>query len=427
MVQQNPSLLQPMLEQLGQTNPELIQLISQNQDQFLALINEGSEPVEEEYITITPEEDEAVNRLVALGFDRNIALEAYLACDKNEEMAANYLSFSIETQGTETIAQLKELIQGSKGYEPGQQKLILKGKILVDTQLVSEIGYGEKDFVVVMVTKPKATATKPAPAPAAQAQPVAPVAATPAAQPIPAQPTPAQPAPAAQPNAPAGDPAMVTGAAYETSVTNLMEMGYPRDQVVAALRAAFNNPDRAAEYLFTGIPETAQVPVNPPPQTQAQPAAPAANTPSGYVNLFEQAARQQQQPQPAAQTGPNSLDFLRNSPQFQQLRQMVQAQPHLLPQILTQIEQTNPELTQMIAQNQEQFMQLLFEGADVGDAPAGGQQFITITPEEDAAINRLVALGFERNIAVEAYLACDKNEELAANYLFDNMGNQDFH
>lgn len=36
------------------------------------------------------------------------------------------------------------------------------------------------------------------------------------------------------------------------------------------------------------------------------------------------------------------------------------------------------------------------------------------------AIDRLVSLGFPKHKAAEAYFACDKNEEMAANLLFDS-------
>ena len=179
-------------------------------------------------------------------------------------------------------------------------------------------------------------------------------------------------------------------------------MGFGRPEIDRALRAAFFNPDRAIEYLLSGIPENIQAeqrqptpaagaqetPASPPTAAPAQPAAPATAPASGDepINLFE-AAAQAGQNRGGAGAGrragagaglgaglgataaglggeggavPN-IEFLRNSPHFQQLRQFVQQQPAMLEPILQQLAEGNPELAQMIGSNQDQFLQLLAE------------------------------------------------------------------
>jgi len=121
-----------------------------------------------------------------------------------------------------------------------------------------------------------------------------------------------------------------------------------------------------------------------------------------------------------------SLEFLRNNPQFQQLRQVVQQQPAMLEPILQQVAAGNPQLAQMITQNPEQFMHLLAEtDGDEDVALPPGAQSIPVTEEERDAIERLCRLGFERDMVIQAYFACDKNEELAANFLFDQPDEPD--
>merc|ERR1712096_272769 len=115
---------------------------------------------------------------------------------------------------------------------------------------------------------------------------------------------------------------------------------------------------------------------------------------------------------------------------------MGRTNPHLLEQFIQQMSRENPELFRDITSNQEAFIRMLNEGPDADtDAtaqPVGGGSGPNVTREQDGrvtlqvteaerqAIDRLKQLGFPEDMVVQAYFACDKNEELAANFLLSN-------
>lgn len=392
-------------------------------------------------------------------------------------------TFKIEIEGSEKVKALKEKIQEEKGadYASCNQKLIYAGKILDDENTIDSYKIEvEKNFVVIMVTKPKAKAADPKP----EATEAKPAEAAAAAAPKPTEPekpkeeaakpeeaaekmeteskapeapaqtasgsTVAQPTEGSAPSALAtsmsggvtnAENFLVTGSEYEKMITEIMQMGFERDQVVSALGASYNNPDRAVEYLLQGIPEDVQQGLQ-----QAPAAEEAAEEP--MVQAPPASSPQPAAPATAPAGGPSSadnpLEFLRSQPQFRQMRDLLRSNPGMLPAMLQQIRQTNPGLLQVITENQESFVQMLNDPAPEGPgggggggsgsggsagqaqgvagspraAPEGeGSGYIQVTPDEKAAIERLKQLGFSEPMCIQAYFACEKNEDLAANFL----------
>ncbi|KAM6228524.1 UV excision repair protein RAD23 homolog B-like isoform 3-T3 [Spheniscus humboldti] len=229
--------------------------------------------------------------------------------------------------------------------------------------------------------------------------------------------------------------ALVTGQSYENMVSEIMSMGYEHEQVIAALRASFNNPDRAVEYLLMGIPGANQALADPP------------HTGSTGISQSSAVVTAAASTMTASSSGGHPLDFLRNQPQFQQMRQIIQQNPSLLPALLQQIGRENPQLLQQISQHQEHFIQMLNEpvqessqggegggsgggggGSDtegVSEAGNGHMNYIQVTPQEKEAIERLKALGFPEGLVIQAYFACEKNENLAANFLLQQNFDED--
>lgn len=341
------------------------------------------------------------------------------------------------------VAALKGRVEEAKGgdFQKDSMNVIHQGKILKDDATLQESGITDKSFCVVMAVKKKAA---PAPAPTVLEEPATTTATEASALP-PEAPAGASVAaiepPAATDSGALGSSELLTGAALEDRIAQICEIGFPRDQVIKAMRAAFNNSERAVEYLMTGIPEGLLAPE---PQVAAAGSPGAAPPSTQPFNMFAPSGGEAGTvPAPVA-TGP--LDFLRNDPQFQALRALVQQNPQLLQPMLQELGRNNPDLLARINEHQQDFISLVNEpvdpaemealmatmAEDMGEAGGGGEGEgdgaggpegavqIELSQEEADAVARLEGMGFPRALCLEAFLICDRNEQLAANYLLEN-------
>ena len=188
--------------------------------------------------------------------------------------------------------------------------------------------------------------------------------------------------------------------------------------MVAALTASFNNPDRAVEYLLTGIPPSVRAERPPtvgggsessdaPGADTGIPAGSAGSNPAAAAALAAAVAGSEG----SAGTGNNPLAFLRNQEEFQQMKRLLQQNPGMLNALLQNIGQSNPELLQIISQNQEAFIRMINESDDTtsGSTGSGGQRgggrpsgeehlgesgVIQVSPQDKEAIERVSDVNF---------------------------------
>jgi UV excision repair protein RAD23 len=412
-----------------------------------------------------------------------------------------------------SVASVKAKIASVKNWAPETQKLIFSGRILEDdNKTLADYNWKEGGFLVCVVQPAKKPATSVAatPVPSTHNSSAPPPVTKPAApgntstvssSPAITSPTPSQQQQQQQQSSPPLNPA---------DVTMLMEMGFDEAQVRRALTAAFGNCDRAAEYLFSGIPP--QLLQQQPPTQQQQPSSNApthqtggtttggggggradplaplrnhpnlnqwkrqARDPSGLAQLLQHLAATEPHlvaiinsnrtgfrdlmAEPLAAESPRStggggvgmdmdeemsgagdagmeMDFNAFAQQFANMpaeqRAQIAAQMGINPNEFAQMIQV---LQSMPPHVLEQMMAGMGGGAGMmGGAGAGGgaggagahpgQQVVRLTQAEAEAVRRLQELGFSQSACLEAYLACDKNEELAANYLFQNPPQDD--
>ncbi|ESL07262.1 UV excision repair RAD23-like protein [Trypanosoma rangeli SC58] len=210
-----------------------------------------------------------------------------------------------------------------------------------------------------------------------------------------------------------------------TLIDSIVAMGFEdREQVALALQAAYMNPDRAVEFLCTGIPSDVLQRLNDPfmaPSAGPEQNSVATDRPSLHVRQ--------------GASGSALYNALMQIPQFGEIRSIVQTNPESLPTVIQQLHIHHPEVVGLIQQNPDEFMQIMgihgqanFAASSGGGDGGGGVPtepvVIPLREGERAVIDRLVELGggtWTEQDALEAYRACEESEEAAAHLLFSNF------
>ncbi|XP_055371461.1 UV excision repair protein RAD23 homolog B-like, partial [Condylostylus longicornis] len=352
--------------------------------------------------------------------------------------------YHIESNESETVRNLKEKLEILSNYilPANRMKLIYSGLILEDDKLLSEYNIDEKKFMVVMIRPENSNFNNNISTSTSQhnnegnltevitissQQSINSIQSNNEQQIQPILEESSQPSNILEYTQSLTDPIEI-----ENAISNVMNaLRFSRNEVEQAFNISFNNPYRAVDYLLHGnscIEVQNQIETNLSHieniNEQVQQSAISGNTNSQYQESNQQNATEQ-----IHRSSP--LDFLRNNPQFQQIRVLLQQNPSMIDFVIQRIGETNVGLLELISQNQDDFIDMINEPIQfhnnstvVNENDTVNENgVVTISGNDWNAITGLMELGFSESECVEAYLACERNEEIAANYLLSKDDN----
>ena len=95
LLEQNPAALQPLVQALVQSNPQLAEAMSADPEGVLRMLAgeglEGEDSFEVPSLQQLADEDRTqVEQIVAMGIPERKAIESYFMCGRNLEMAVQY-------------------------------------------------------------------------------------------------------------------------------------------------------------------------------------------------------------------------------------------------------------------------------------------------------------------------------------------------
>ena len=280
--------------------------------------------------------------------------------------------YQIEIESDQkTVKDLKLEIEKVHNFDSSCIKLLHSGVVLEDAKTLEEYKIKEGNVIIMMLLKPKKVEAKPEPNQKEELQ--------------------QQEPPKNEENKPQPQ--------YTEQINALVDMGYEKEKVERAIKAANGSIDLAVEYLHEE-----QIP------NQTEP-----NTGNANSNI-------------PSSSNSNLPEELKKNASI--IKCLCMNNPEKLPSILTNLKEHSPQLFELIKQHEEDFKNLLvsplseedirnFQSIQQELRRPPGQTSIRLTKEESDAVKRLQELGFSQADAVQAYFACDKNEEMAANFLFE--------